>query len=176
MKADLWDEKGYVKGFSIYYQWVIGPSGPRVSTGVRAGGACGRVCPMIEESSRWTITSHAEGRFSVELSRCLSIGVSPVSDTNDQNDKLFVPEFVHDAVVFQPDAPEPTQVALQRSTEMRGPCQPVDRCDDPGPVWPGHTPQFPRGARRPRPGRPVKARSAVGEAMVSSSEFGRGDA
>ena len=33
----------------------------------------------------------------IELWRCSPIGVAAVSDTNDQNDKLVLPDFVHDA-------------------------------------------------------------------------------
>ena len=52
-------------------------------------------------------------------------------DTNRQNDELNVLDFVHLAVVPNPEPLQASYVALQRATEMRGIGQPVDDRIDP---------------------------------------------
>ena len=66
---------------------------------------------------------------------------------DDQNDQFDVADFVHDPVVSHPGAPEALQVTLQRGAEMGGGLgQPVDGCNDPRPIRPGHAPEVPEGA------------------------------
>ena len=64
-------------------------------------------------------------------------------DANDQNDELIVPDFVHDAVVSNPEPSQSPKVALQRRSEMGGLGQAVDGGDDARPVRLGDTPQLP---------------------------------
>lgn len=49
-----------------------------------------------------------------------TMGVSPMRISDDQNGPFVVPDFAHDPVVSHPDAPQPSQVALQRGAGMGG--------------------------------------------------------
>lgn len=65
---------------------------------------------------------------------------------NRQNDKLIVPDIVHDAVVPNTEPSQAPQVAFQHGAEMRSFRQPVDGRNDPRPIRLRHTPQLFGGA------------------------------